>query len=93
MSSSIDDEAYAKALLHHKSGRLAEAAELYRQIIERRPNHSDALHLLGVLAHQGGKNDEAIYLIGRAIAENPGVGGGGGLSQQSGRCAACTAAV
>jgi protein O-GlcNAc transferase len=34
------------------------------------PRHADALHFLGVLAHQVGHNDKAVDLIGRAIAQN-----------------------
>ena len=37
------------------------------------PYHSDALHLLGVLASQTGHADKAIDLIGRAIAINPAI--------------------
>jgi predicted O-linked N-acetylglucosamine transferase (SPINDLY family) len=36
-----------------------------------KPNHPDALHLLGVVAHQEGKGDLAVELIGKAIRANP----------------------
>jgi len=58
----------------HQAGNLQKAEQLYSQIIEKDPDHSDALHLLGVVAHQKGKNDAASDLIARAIAsdsENP----------------------
>jgi hypothetical protein len=32
---------------HHKAGRLAEAENCCRQVLAVRPNHADALHLLG----------------------------------------------
>ena len=35
------------------------------------PRHSDALHLLGLVAHQVGRSDLAVDLIGQAIAINP----------------------
>ena len=54
------------ALEHHKAGRLAQAEELYRRILERRPTDPEALYFLGVLAHQAGRNDEAIELIEKA---------------------------
>ncbi len=60
------------ALDAHRSGKLAEAAELYQQILAAEPQHVDALHLMGVLANQHGKPELAIDLIGRAIAVKPG---------------------
>jgi predicted O-linked N-acetylglucosamine transferase (SPINDLY family) len=58
---------------HHRAGRVAEAEALYREVLARSPDHSEALHLLGVLAGQTGHLDAAIALIGRAIAVNPAV--------------------
>lgn len=63
-------EALAVAVAHHKGGRLAEAEEIYRQILARAPDHADALQLLGVAAHQAGRYDLAIQYIRRAIAVN-----------------------
>ncbi|TAL09577.1 MAG: tetratricopeptide repeat protein [Nitrospirae bacterium] len=61
------------ALQHHQAGRLQEAEALYSQILQAQPNHPDALHLLGVVAHHGGRHQIAVDRIGRAIALNPGV--------------------
>jgi len=60
-----------QALEHHGAGRLPEAERMYQQILESEPNNVDALHLIGVLAHQVGKNDEAAELISKAVAINP----------------------
>lgn len=60
----------ALALRHHQAGHLNEAEELYRRILQVVPNHADALHFLGVIAHQSGRNDSAVELIGKAIAVN-----------------------
>jgi tetratricopeptide (TPR) repeat protein/SAM-dependent methyltransferase len=57
----------AAALGHHRAGRLPEAEAHYRRILAIVPDHSVALHYLGVLAHQVGRNDAAIELIGQAI--------------------------
>ncbi|MGQ0662460.1 MAG: tetratricopeptide repeat protein [Pseudomonadota bacterium] len=58
----------ATALEHHRSGRLREAEVAYRQVLDVDPAHADALHLLGVIAHQVGNHQAAIEIIGQAIA-------------------------
>ena len=64
-------EQLARGLDHHRAGRLEKAEIEYRRILDADPVHPDALHLLGVLAHQQGDNVGAAELIGRAIAGNP----------------------
>jgi tetratricopeptide (TPR) repeat protein len=59
------------AVQHHKAGRFAEAEAMYRQVLVEEPQNPDALHLLGVLAHQSGNNQAAVELIRRAIAVRP----------------------
>jgi Tfp pilus assembly protein PilF len=59
-----------QALGHHRAGRLAQAEPLYREILAGDPTHSDAWHLLGLLAHQTGNHQAAGELISRAIAAN-----------------------
>lgn len=61
----------AEALADHRAGRLAQAEAGYRKVLERQPDHPEALHLLGALAHQVGKHDLAISLISRAIQLSP----------------------
>jgi len=58
-------------LSHHQAGRLAQAESFYRQILQREPQHADALHLLGVIAYQVQQYDAAAQLIEQAIAANP----------------------
>ena len=57
----------ASALQHHQAGRLPEAEQIYRQILEVDPNQPDAFHLLGVIARQTGRNDIAVEMISHAI--------------------------
>lgn len=63
-----------QALAHHQAERLPQAEALYRQILAMQPRHADALHYLGMLAHQGGNQQESTALIEQAIeidAGNP----------------------
>src|SRR5690242_16477734 len=60
-------------LEHHRRGQFREAEQIYQQILKHDPRNADALHLLGVLAHQGKRSDYAIELISRAIIVNPDV--------------------
>ena len=60
-------EALAIAIQHHQAGRLQAAEQIYRQILAVEPNHADAIHLLGVIAHQAGKHELAVqYIAGRS---------------------------
>ena len=59
------------AVQHHEAGRLSEAESIYQQILQNDPNHPVALHLLGVIAHQTGKNVAAVDLITKALVLKP----------------------
>ncbi|MBS4095598.1 MAG: tetratricopeptide repeat protein [Sulfuricella sp.] len=54
------------AVEHHRAGRLAQAEALYRAVLQADPNHPEALHLLGVIAHQNRNHALAVELIGKA---------------------------
>lgn len=55
------------AVRHHQAGRLDEAAAGYQRILLMSPDHADALHLTGVIAHQRGEHGQACEIIRRAI--------------------------
>jgi predicted TPR repeat methyltransferase len=55
----------------HQNEQLAPASEIYRTILEVAPDHADALHFSGVLAHQQGRSDEAVALIERSLELEP----------------------
>jgi tetratricopeptide (TPR) repeat protein len=56
-----------EALVHHRAGRLGEAEGIYREVLARRPDYPNALHLLGVVRGQRGQPLVAIEMISRAI--------------------------
>jgi Tfp pilus assembly protein PilF len=58
------------ALEHHRAGRLAEAEQIYLQILTIDARQADCLHLLGMIAYQAGRHETAIEMIRRAIAIN-----------------------
>ena len=52
----------------HGAGRLAEAGQVYQQILTVAPSHPDTLHMMGVLLLQMGQPDQALSRIEQAIA-------------------------
>src|SRR5580700_2960362 len=71
MTQGTIDQAMQLAVQHHQAGRFSEAQAIYSQVLDRQPDHADALHLLGVLACQAGQLDSGIEMVRRAIAINP----------------------
>ena len=60
-----------EAFTSHQAGRLAEAEQLYRQILAAQPDHSDSLHLLSVISYQRGDYAQALGQINLALDINP----------------------
>src|SRR5215210_2172342 len=65
------DEAFSVALALQQAEQWAAAEDIYGTILEAAPEHADALHFSGVLAHQRGRSDEAVALIERSVALEP----------------------
>jgi tetratricopeptide (TPR) repeat protein len=61
----------ALAAEHHQAGRLQEAEQLCRQVLQKDPAHVDALRLLGLIAASSGDLDDAEHLLRQAIAAAP----------------------
>ena len=59
------------AVQHHQAGDLPKAESIYNQVLQADPNQPVALHLLGLIAHQLGKNEVSVDLIMRAIVNKP----------------------
>ena len=63
---------FAEALALQEAGQFAEAASLYRAILDRDPNHADSLHLLGLITAEQSDPEAGIVMIRRAMAIQPG---------------------
>ena len=55
----------------HRKGNLAAAETLYLQLLEARPDHFDALHLLGVVCLDRARSADAVEYLTRAVHERP----------------------
>lgn len=58
------------ALSHHKNGKAKDAESIYRGVLSQKPDHADALHLLGMLM-QARDAAAALVLLRKAVAADP----------------------
>ena len=64
-------ELLERGLKHHRAGRMALAEACYQAMLEIDPRCAQALHLLGLMAQQAGRHEEAIQLMSEALALAP----------------------
>ncbi len=67
MPSEVDN-----GVVHHKAGRIQEAIQCYNNALSINPKNPDALHLLGVIAHQSGDHHTGIEKMRAATEIKPG---------------------
>ncbi|MBW4475106.1 MAG: tetratricopeptide repeat protein [Stenomitos rutilans HA7619-LM2] len=60
-----------KAVRHHQAGNYREAEQVCRQILQQQEDHSDAWHLLGMVAHQERRFEEAIAAYRQVLVTAP----------------------
>ena len=65
------DEAFAYAAGLHRAGRAADAEGLYRQIIDLRPDHSEAMHHLAVCLSQRGELESSLPYFNAVLKADP----------------------
>jgi predicted O-linked N-acetylglucosamine transferase (SPINDLY family) len=65
------NQSLEEAVRIHQAGQLDEAESLYRTILAVQPDQPDALNLLGIIANQRGRHEEAIELTRRAVTARP----------------------
>jgi tetratricopeptide (TPR) repeat protein len=64
-------QALAMAWEYYQAGQLQQAEQLFRQILQADPNQVDALHLLGLIALQTGRDTLALYYLQAAVHLRP----------------------
>jgi predicted O-linked N-acetylglucosamine transferase (SPINDLY family) len=64
-------EMFQLAVQYQRVNRLAEAEQLYRHILDKQPNHPDALYGLGILAQQMGELQTAEQWLSAATQVQP----------------------
>jgi predicted TPR repeat methyltransferase len=65
------DEAMHLATDLHFAGHHEDAYKIYMRVLDAVPNHPDALHFMGVLAHDRGCDEDAIRLMSYSVALAP----------------------
>lgn len=69
-------QALAAARRHLQAGELTQSEDLYRRLLAADPENPEtaaaALHGLGLAADRGGRVEDAVDLLGRAVALQPG---------------------
>ncbi len=65
------DERLVQGAALHRQGKLQEAARLYEAVLRDRPDHFDALHLLGTAALQSRRTEHGVALLRQAVSLAP----------------------
>ena len=65
------DDAFAYAVSLHRSGKIAEAEDIFRQIVSHQPDHMNAMHNLGICLSQRGDFAAALPCYAAVLAAMP----------------------
>jgi len=71
MNKTVFDARVQEAVRLHQSGQFANAAALYRSLLDQRPDHAPLLNLLGVAVLQQGDAGHAVGVLRRAAELTP----------------------
>jgi predicted TPR repeat methyltransferase len=69
------DEAFDHGVKLHQAGRLGEAERIYAAVLERQPERTDALNVMGILKYQRGELAAAAALMRRVVEIEPSADG------------------
>lgn len=72
MSQEKLSELMQSAVRHHGKGELAEAKAIYEQVLEKWPENSEAMNLLGAVRFQMGEREAGLQLLRKSIEREPG---------------------
>lgn len=64
-------DALQQAIAHHQAGRLQEAEEIYRAVLQSHPEQADVNHNLGILAGQVSQQSAGLEYLKTAVKLNP----------------------
>lgn len=65
-----DDATLGNAIADHRAGRLAQAEQAYRSLLQSQPRHAGINHHLGVLLVQAGRAEEGLNHLRSALEAN-----------------------
>jgi protein O-GlcNAc transferase len=65
-------QVFEQGLAAQRTGQMARAENLYRQVLRADAGYAPALHMLGFLKAQQGQFDEAVTLLGKAVKRSAG---------------------
>ncbi len=71
MQKSREEQWFNEGFSLHHAGRIEEAAERYRKVLKKYPDHAETRYLLGTACSQLGKLEEAEIHLGRALRFHP----------------------
>ena len=74
ITASAIEQTLQQAIAHYHAGRLQEAGELYRDILQSEPGHPEANHNMGVLAVQMGQPAAGLPYFEAALDADPACG-------------------
>lgn len=72
MSDPSIEQQIQQAMQLQSSGKVADAEQAWRQILEKEPNNTTVLRILGSIFGQTGRSHEAVELLGRCVIVDPG---------------------
>ena len=62
---------FKQGMALHQQGKLADAEDIYREVLRQQPDHTNALHMLGVISLQTRHPEEAIAYYDKVVALKP----------------------
>ena len=68
---SSTERLFQQAMAWHQLGLFDAACRTYRDVLQRRPGHEHAWHMLGLAAIQDGRVESGVDLLRKRIAETP----------------------